>query len=919
MKTTRNLSAKKPFSVMSAVTGLSLTLLFLFLLCAGIVQAQTLIDPAVNSFSSELTPYGRQAVHTVDGSGLTAGASAILGAADSTVNNGNSGVEWTTDGTINGPSDLNPSITYDLLGVYNLQTIRVWNYNEGGLPQVGPSSILLSTSVDGTNFTQFGIINPAQAGGTNGQPGQDFAMSVANVRYVQLQILSNWDGAIFWDTITGADSSGNDGRSLTGLQEVRFVGAQVTTPTPVFSPAAGNYANRQAVTISDVDTNATIYYSTNAWATTNVYSTPISFQNGGFNIQAFASHSGFPDSSIGSVSYTVFVPTPVLSSPGGNYVTPIAVSVSCTDTFATIYYSTNAWATTNVYGTPINIPANASGFTILTYASDPPLNSSVVSGSYSRSSGSIIQPTVNAVSSELAQYGRQASHTVAGSGLANGPSGVSGEADSTVNNDSGAMWTTLGTAYGTNDLDPSITYDLGGVYNLQTVRIWNYNEGGFNFVGASNILLSTSADGVNFTSNSIISLAEGSGNNGQSGQDFALSVANVRYTRLEILTDWDGVIFQNAITPTGNFAGVRDNRALTGLSEVRFVGIHLTTPHPDFNPPSENFVPPLAVQISCPDASAIIYFSTDAWATTNVYNGTPVSVPTNASGFVIQAYAKDPSLSTSVTVSASYTATPIITPSVVQFSSELTQYGRQVVHTVDGSGLTAGASAILGAADSTVDNNSANMWTTDGKGYSPNDMNPSVTYDLGGIYNLQTARVWQYNESGFSKVGASNIVVSTSVDGTNFTQFGTFNLTRGGEATNEPAQDFAVSVANVRYVQLQILSTFDGTIYWSSITGTNQDGGDGRDLTGLSEVRFEGTRVISQPVISRGASLGGGQFKLTFSGPGNQNYSVLTSTNVALPLSNWTVLTSSTFVGSPVNYTDTTATNKSQFYIIRSP
>ena len=128
-----------------------------------------------------------------------------------------------------------------------------------------------------------------------------------------------------------------------------------------------------------------------------------------------------------------------------------------------------------------------------------------------------------------------------------------------------------------------------------------------------------------------------------------------------------------------------------------------------------------------------------------------------------------------------------------------------------------------------------------------------------------------------------------------------------------------MSVANVRYVQLQILSTFDGTIYWSSITGTNQDGGDGRDLTGLSEVRFQGTRVISQPVISRGASLGGGQFKLTFSGPGNQNYSVLTSTNVALPLSNWTVLTSSTFVGSPVNYTDTTATNKSQFYIIRSP
>src|SRR5882724_6807038 len=585
MKTTRNLSAKKPFSVMSAVTGLSLTLLFLFLLCAGIVQAQTLIDPAVNSFSSELTPYGRQAVHTVDGSGLTAGASAILGAADSTVNNGNSGVEWTTDGTINGPSDLNPSITYDLLGVYNLQTIRVWNYNEGGLPQVGPSSILLSTSVDGTNFTQFGIINPAQAGGTNGQPGQDFAMSVANVRYVQLQILSNWDGAIFWDTITGADSSGNDGRSLTGLQEVRFVGAQVTTPTPVFSPAAGNYANRQAVTISCADTNATIYYSTNAWATTNVYGTPINIPVGGLKIQALAKHLAFPDSLIASASYTAYEPTPVFNPPSRNYVTltPLAVSISCTDTNATIYYSTNAWATTNVYsGTPVNVPTNANGFVIQAYASDLPFNSPVASASYSYSfAASIIQPTVNAFSTELSAYDRQAVHTVDGSGLTAGPSGILGEADSTVNNgDSGVEWTTDGNFGTPDDFDPSITYDLGGVYNLQTTRIWNYNENGL-LVGPSSILLSTSADGTNFTTFGIIEPAQTGGTNGQPGQDFATSVANVRYVQFQILSNWDGAIFWSGIT--GFTSAGNNGRAITGLQEVRFVGTQVTTPTPVFS------------------------------------------------------------------------------------------------------------------------------------------------------------------------------------------------------------------------------------------------------------------------------------------------------------------------------------------------
>jgi hypothetical protein len=130
MKTTRTLSTKKTFSVMSAVAGLSLTLLFL--LCAGIVQAQTIIDPQVNAFSSQ-NPYGldRAVVHTVDGSGLTAGPSGILGAADSTVDTSATPNMWTTTGN-QGPTDLNPFVTYDLGAFYNLQTVRIWNYNEGG-------------------------------------------------------------------------------------------------------------------------------------------------------------------------------------------------------------------------------------------------------------------------------------------------------------------------------------------------------------------------------------------------------------------------------------------------------------------------------------------------------------------------------------------------------------------------------------------------------------------------------------------------------------------------------------------------------------------------------------------------------------------------------------------------------------------
>ena len=58
---------------------------------------------------------------------------------------------------------------------------------------------------------------------------------------------------------------------------------------------------------------------------------------------------------------------------------------------------------------------------------------------------------------------------------------------------------------------------------------------------------------------------------------------------------------------------------------------------------------------------------------------------------------------------------------------------------------------------------------------------------------------------------------------------------------------------------------------------------------------------------------------MTFSGPSGQSYKVLSSTNVALPLTDWMVRTTGTFGGSPVTYQDTGATNAHGFYRIVSP
>jgi len=94
-------------------------------------------------------------------------------------------------------------------------------------------------------------------------------------------------------------------------------------------------------------------------------------------------------------------------------------------------------------------------------------------------------------------------------------------------------------------------------------------------------------------------------------------------------------------------------------------------------------------------------------------------------------------------------------------------------------------------------------------------------------------------------------------------------------------------------------------------------------FSGAFSVAVQGNNLVVNytppPTIISFGPLSGTSFPLTFSAPSGQSYTVLTSTNVTLPLANWTVLTSGTFGASPVIYTNTTATNAQQFYRIKSP
>lgn len=77
--------------------------------------------------------------------------------------------------------------------------------------------------------------------------------------------------------------------------------------------------------------------------------------------------------------------------------------------------------------------------------------------------------------------------------------------------------------------------------------------------------------------------------------------------------------------------------------------------------------------------------------------------------------------------------------------------------------------------------------------------------------------------------------------------------------------------------------------------------------------------VLTPPAVSGYGPLSGSSFPLTFSGPNGQSYKVYFSTNVSLPLSSWTVLTSGTFGSTPVTYMDNNATNSHGFYRVGSP
>ncbi len=81
-----------------------------------------------------------------------------------------------------------------------------------------------------------------------------------------------------------------------------------------------------------------------------------------------------------------------------------------------------------------------------------------------------IPASIQSVSSNLGDvsgFDRIADHLVSGAGLVGQTHSINPE---------GTMWLNTGTFAEPNDLEPEITFDLGSVQPLASMKVWNYNE-----------------------------------------------------------------------------------------------------------------------------------------------------------------------------------------------------------------------------------------------------------------------------------------------------------------------------------------------------------------------------------------------------------------------------------------------------------
>lgn len=187
----------------------------IFLLGLSAVSSQgaiITIDPANVTASSQIGgTFNRPDDAIVNGSGLSGGQ-------HTTVVEPNM---WLSTGTSFGGVDTDPRVTFDLGGLYRINQIQVWNYNEAApspnLTSRGVNAVTINYGVDAALGSSVpGITNFAQATGLSTYTGEVFNSFTPFVaRFIEFDIDSNHGGD----------------NNFYGLSEVQFDGTLIPEPS----------------------------------------------------------------------------------------------------------------------------------------------------------------------------------------------------------------------------------------------------------------------------------------------------------------------------------------------------------------------------------------------------------------------------------------------------------------------------------------------------------------------------------------------------------------------------------------------------------------------------------------------------------------------------------------------------------------
>ena len=749
-------------------------------------------------------------------------------------------------------------------------------------------------------------------------PANDVLSSITRVTYGGTLTVSNLGGSLAQgDTYTLFNAGGYSGgfshfnmpalpAGLSWDVSQLTVNGSITVvnyaSTPIFNPSAENYVGTQplSVAISSLTPGATIYYTTNGSTPTTsslVYSAPIILpvRTAGMTIQALAVAAGQGNSAIASATYATepkAVWTWNTNAPAGSWsfgsdwINGIVPNNSgAAADFSTLTLSTNidltldgAWTVGNlIFGDAGNfytweLDAGANGALTLAATNTPVIT-------VSNQITTITAPIAG--TSGLAKSG--AGTLVLSGANSYGPGTTISQGTLEISNltSSGSGPITLGDANtGTNavqlTLDPNTP-----------------------IVGFGELILSPINVSTNGTGPATISLTE-AGN--------VIFYIDLNLNRPTTINASNLAGYGLAFPITGNVGTLTINGGSSGSG----LGV-INTPNTFTG----------AINI----ASGIVNSYTSSFGAAN-----PVIVQSNATWLVENAYSV-PSVYTIGYLSGSGLIESGSPQSLSigndqgtgAFSGQISDGAGQlsVIKTGSGSEILYGANTYSGTT--TVSNGTLMVNGSIGTG--------SVTVQSGGmlagngtiggpttIQSGGTLSVFNATSSGTLTInntltlagGSSTAITINKAGGANDSLAGISTLTYGGTLTvinltgtlaaGDSFTLFSASSYAGNFAAMNLPALAPGLAWnWTPTNGT---------LAVISS---------SVPVLSGVASLSGSSFSMSFSGLNGQGYSVLMTTNLALPLADWTRLTNGTFGATLVDFTDTHATNAARFYRIVSP